>query len=172
MTKDELAVSLEKEIKGMKIRVRMRDEADIDRAYALMKRLSDRIESITDAEEEGAQLAEMDAQIKDAIRKTTRFRSEVDGQPRIAGITNDAYAIGVSLLGSHPENKRPIQITSELQIHSGRVSRVLTGSRGDYARYFRKGKDGYKLNQEGMRWMLEEVVPFLSGEEMDNTDAV
>jgi hypothetical protein len=170
MTKEELAVSIEKEIKGMKIRIRMKDEADIDRAYALMKRVSDRIEDIVDADEEGTRLAEMDAQIKDAIRKTARFRTDIDGQPRIAGVTNDAYAIGVSLLGSHPESKRPIQITSELQIHSGRVSRVLTGSRGDYARYFRKGKDGYKLNQDGMRWMLEEVVPFLMNETASETE--
>jgi hypothetical protein len=154
-------VTLEKKERGVRLKVRVGGLNNAVRAKLIMRSLWDRVEDMLEGDEKRIWSEDQDPLVREALEKTRRFRMIVDGEPRIIGIDIDAYAIALSILESFPNPKRPINITNEIQIHSGRVSRVLTGSRGDFAKYFRKSAKGYSLNKEGLDWFFNTILPAL-----------
>lgn len=114
--------------------------------------------------------AEDMADVMNAIEKTRQFWSSVDAQPRVVGVKKEAYRIAFSLLLSYPHFKGQPQISAETALHSGSVSRILTGSRGNYAQYFDEHEKKYRLNDQGFRWVIDEVIPELVKEDSDDSN--
>ena len=161
-------VELERKERGARLKVTVGGHNNAVRAKLIMRSLWDRVEDMLDGEDKQVWSEEKNPQVLEVLEKTRRFRQIINGEPRIVGIGIDAYAIALSILESFPEPKRPIHITNEVQIHSGRVSRVLTGSRGDFAKYFRKSDKGYSLNKEGLEWFFNTILPALDTIELPN----
>lgn len=161
-------VVLERKERGVRLKVTVGGNNNTVRAKLIMRSLWDRVEDMLDGEEKQLWSEDMFPKVQDAMDRTRRFRKVINGEPRIVGIDIDAYAIALSIMEGFPEPKKPIEITKEVQIHSGRVSRVLTGSRGDFAKFFRKSDKGYSLNKEGLNWFLNVILPALDTIELPN----
>jgi hypothetical protein len=78
---------------------------------------------------------------------------------RIVGLTNEAHRIALALIRAYPETRRQKEIADEANLGSGSVSRILTGGRGDFDKYFLKSGTEWTLSNEGIYWILDEVIP-------------
>jgi hypothetical protein len=48
-------------------------------------------------------------------------------------------------------------ISEVTQLHSGSISRCLTGKRGNYDQYFEESNGLYRLNSDGFSWIVSEI---------------
>lgn len=95
------------------------------------------------------------------IERTRQFWTVSDSQPKITGIASEGNRIVLSLLLSYPYFKTQQDIIADTDLHSGSVSRILTGKRGDFAKFIVKHGESYGLNIQGLRWIKEKLLPEL-----------
>ncbi len=92
-------------------------------------------------------------------RVVREFWKLEDGSWRIVGLTSEVYRIALSLIRAYPETRKQKEIAKEANLDSGSVSRILTGKRGNFAKYFLKITGEWTLSDDGIYWILDEMIP-------------
>jgi hypothetical protein len=106
--------------------------------------------------------AALNLRIADARSKVIqRFWRKTGGEWKVAGIRKEACRIALVLLRAYPRPLTQGEISHETDLHSGSVSRILTGARGEYTSYFENHGNTWQFSDEGVYWMIEKVVPGL-----------
>ena len=106
--------------------------------------------------------AHLNMKIADARSKVVqRFWRRSGGEWKVVGIKKEACRIALVLLRAYPHPITQTEISLETDLHSGSVSRILTGARGDYSNYFESANGAWRLSDEGVYWMVDKVVPAL-----------
>lgn len=95
------------------------------------------------------------------IERTRRFWNLSDYQPKIVGLKGEGNRIMLSLTISFPYFKTQQEIITETGLHSGSVSRILTGKRGNFAKFIVEQDKSYRLNDEGFQWVRQILLPEL-----------
>jgi len=100
--------------------------------------------------------------IADAKSKVVgRFWHRSGGEWKVVGVRKEACKIALVLLRTYPGGRTQAEISLETGLHSGSVSRILTGARGDYGKYFESDGSAWRLSDEGAYWMAQKAVPAL-----------
>jgi hypothetical protein len=102
--------------------------------------------------------------IMEIMERSRRFWTTMDNQPRIVEVKSEDHRIILSLLISYPQFKTQQDIIAETSLHSGSVSRNLSGARGDIMKFVEEQGKSYRLNGEGFRWIRQVLLPELEKE--------
>lgn len=90
-----------------------------------------------------------------------RFWKKIDGTWKIVLDASSCDRIALALLRTHPHSREQKELVIETQLGQSIVSETLRGKKGDCARYFREDGHKWLLNDTGIYWVLEDLVPRL-----------
>ncbi|MHA2322404.1 MAG: hypothetical protein ACXACG_12200 [Candidatus Thorarchaeota archaeon] len=82
-----------------------------------------------------------------------------NGTWKVVGLAKEAHRIALALIRAYPETRQQKEIVEETNLHSGSVSRILTGGRGGFAKYFLEINNEWTLSNDGIYWILDDVIP-------------
>ncbi len=77
-------------------------------------------------------------------------------------ITDASYRIALSLLRNHPECKKQVDVVNKTGLAKMTVSDNLSGKVKATRQYFLRYDKGYRLSDEGIQWVFDEIAPFVS----------
>ena len=160
MTKEkdtDFGIELEKARDGScVIRIMNVTEANFERAYRLADNLLKQAGNI-DSELVKLQRVEQ-ARSKVAMYWITREKTR-----RISDfVSQRSHRIALSLLDAYPDGKTQSQIVEETGVSQPTIHTQLSGKVRSVADYFEQQGRKYFLTEEGVDWLLKEVVPFVS----------
>jgi len=112
------------------------------------------------------------AKCRDLLENMERARHVMDrigniwmfegNERRISHVKSEGARVMLSLLAAYPAFRTQKEIAGETALHSGSVSRILSGKRGHYDRYIEKKDKTYRLNRQGIEWVACMLVPELA----------
>lgn len=153
--KHEFKIEIEKSESGSLIRVTDVNPKSFDDAYVLANNLSRRA-------------AELDIKLLDTerIRKAKDsvaflWVTKGEGKNLSSLVHQRSHRIALSLLDAHPDGKTHSAVVRETGISKATVHTQLTGKIRTVAAYFTKRGNRYVLTDEGLEWVLREVIPFV-----------
>jgi hypothetical protein len=101
------------------------------------------------------------SRIREAKARTTRFWRIVKGAWRVIDVNRAVFKIGVCLLKAHPMPKTASEISNQTGVSINTIHTYTTSQTHAHADYFGRSPDGIEFTDEGIYWMLDEVVPNL-----------
>ncbi len=101
------------------------------------------------------------SRIREAKARTIRFWRKAEGAWHVVDINRAAFKIGVCLLKAYPVPKSASEVSNQTGVPIGTIHVYTTDRNRVYAGYFGRNPDGILFTDEGIYWMLDEVVPNL-----------
>jgi len=150
---EEFLIEIEKSQETTRIRVSGVSPAKFDMAYRSVVNLMKRAKEL-DAEIEREQEVEIAKKRLDAL-----WTHEGSSWKLSKSVSEGPHKIALSLLRDYPEFKKQVDVVRETGLPQSTVKVHLNGERKSTRRYFCKRDEGYTLSSEGLRWVLNEVIP-------------
>lgn len=147
--KRKLRVDIERRWNSTTIIIRNVDEASFDDAYCFIEKLYDRAQKLDDKNL--------------ALKSTNPFWIQTEDRRIISDlVSQSSHRVAISLLDAYPSSKTTSEIVLETGLTKTSVRHIAYGRKASVVDYFTAEKGLYKLTDDGLRWVIKDVVPFLT----------
>ncbi len=100
-------------------------------------------------------------------RKKIQHIWEIENNRRIMNeiVHASDERVAISLFMEWPQPRGLSDVAWETGLSSGAVSNLMTGRRRGNPNWFKRESEGWTLSNEGLSFVIDKIIPLLSGEE-------